>query len=806
MASKTGTLSKEDTKQEHPLQAIVLCAGWGEEERWGPLVRRRRTDQEEYDDLQVGGEQRPWVSQAPRRSQVLRDDGRTEPGLGIVSQCLLPLLGSPLLAWTLECLTANGVEQIFVFVQDGVEQVKAWLACVSSASCSQLDGLLCSSLTPAKASVLPLCSQSTFQKSQASFTIVVRPTKAATPGDVLREVDSLQILAPADFLIVQAGYVGNLNLKAKVTQFAARRKADPNMCMSCVVAPVETRSVDHATTMSSTTPTFAILAISGTHQLMQYEQSPLFPALRKAKLPREALDGGKELQVRADLESVGVAICSVEVPPLFTENFDYQTFYPDFVNGILTSDLLGKTIGATVVGEDPILPFDAQATSETSTAAASTSGRTPAPWAAVVGNTKSYDAISRAILSRRAYPLAPDESLPEARPRFEQRRARVYYGSDVDLSRTCRITSTSLIGSHVAIGNASLVQSSVLDEHVHLGSNASVVNSYVFEGANIGDRCVVQNSIIGEDALIGERSVIEGGCMIAAGVTIGEGSMLRACRVSLEEPEEEINVGENHLAPGSTGYLWPTEDAQLAANNLTDDEGEATDSRNLSLTRLGRSLSHLSLHSTLSSLSSLSRTSSATSLSELDEPTVEIQGLSSLAGATTTTDFLSECHSSLERSFAENHTVENAAIELKTLRMASNVPLTKVRQVVIPFVLKNCLVEADKTLIVLERWGGLIANLTAEQEEGMKDSLLIAQRWVAEQVEDEKEGMRMWLRVLKAFYEADVVDDESVFAWYKSSEARTVGGEVGRKLWAGAKPFLEAIAQDSDEDSDEDDE
>ncbi|SCV74138.1 BQ2448_6570 [Microbotryum intermedium] len=763
MASKGGALSKEDTKQEHPLQAIVLCDGWGEEERWGPLVRRKRTDEEEYDDAPVGGEQRPW--------------------------CLLPLLGSPLLAWTLECLTANGVEQIFIFVRDGVDQVKTWLA------------------------------RSTLQQSQGAFTIVVRPTKAATPGDVLREVDSLQILAPADFLVVQAGYVGNLNLKGKVTEFAARRKADPNMCMSCVVAPVETR----------TTPTFAILALSGSYQLMHYEQSPLFPALRKAKLPREALDDGKELQVRADLESVGVAICSVEVsrsthhfsdifadtwgavqqvPPLFTENFDYQTFYPDFVNGILTSDLLGKTIGATVVGEDSIPLVDAQPASEAFSAAATTSGRTPAPWAAVVGNTKSYDAISRAILSRRAYPLAPDESLPEARPRFEQRRARVYYGSELDLSRTCRITSTSLIGSYVAIGNASLVQRSVLDDHVHLGSNASVIDSYVLEGANIGDRCVIQNSIIGEDAVISEGCVVEGGCMIAAGVTIGEGSMLRACRVSLEEPEYDVNYGENHLAPGSTGYLWPTEDAQLAADNLTDDEGEAIDSRNLSVTRLGRSLSHLSFHSSTSSLSSLSRASSATSLSELNEPSVEIQGLSSLVGASTTTDFLSECHSSLERSFAENHTVENAAIELKTLRMASNVPLMRVREVVIPFVLKRCLVDPNKTLAVLERWGGLIANLTAEQEEGMKDSLLIAQEWVAEKVEDEKEGMRMWLRVLKAFYETDVVDDESVFAWYKSTEARSVGGEVGRKLWAGAKPFLEAIAQeeDSDEEDKEDDE
>ncbi|CAG8594798.1 10409_t:CDS:2 [Gigaspora rosea] len=38
-----------------------------------------------------------------------------------------------------------------------------------------------------------------------------------------------------------------------------------------------------------------------------------------------------------------IDICSVEVPTLFTENFDDQDIGNDFVHGILTSDLLGKT-------------------------------------------------------------------------------------------------------------------------------------------------------------------------------------------------------------------------------------------------------------------------------------------------------------------------------------------------------------------------------------------------------------------------------------------------------------------------------
>lgn len=53
----------------------------------------------------------------------------------------------------------------------------------------------------------------------------------------MREVDSLGILAPADFLVVQAGYVGNIDLAEKVKEFTERRKVDPTLAMSCVVAP-----------------------------------------------------------------------------------------------------------------------------------------------------------------------------------------------------------------------------------------------------------------------------------------------------------------------------------------------------------------------------------------------------------------------------------------------------------------------------------------------------------------------------------------------------------------------------------------
>lgn len=47
---------------------------------------------------------------------------------------------------------------------------------------------------------------------------------------------------------------------------------------------------------------------------------------------------------------LGVDICELDVPALCTENFDYHDLRRHFVNGVLTSDLLGKKIAVHLVG------------------------------------------------------------------------------------------------------------------------------------------------------------------------------------------------------------------------------------------------------------------------------------------------------------------------------------------------------------------------------------------------------------------------------------------------------------------------
>ena len=138
--------------------------------------------------------------------------------------------------------------------------------------------------------------------------------------------------------------------------------------------------------------------------------------------------------------------------------------------------------------------------------------------------------------------------MPENGHRYDQRRGRVYLGENLDLSRSCSISSTSLLGSDVKIGSESSVVRSTLGTAVTVGSSSRVQGSYVFAEANVADNCVVRDSIIGERVKIGRNSTIEGGCLIAPDTVIGEGSRLVGVKLSTEAPVEgaELTEGPSH--------------------------------------------------------------------------------------------------------------------------------------------------------------------------------------------------------------------------------------------------------------------
>lgn len=117
----------------------------------------------------------------------------------------------------------------------------------------------------------------------------------------------------------------------------------------------------------------------------------------------------------------------------------------------------------------------------------------------------------------------------------------------------------------------------------------------------------------------------------------------------------------------------------------------------------------------IAGLASLSASSSTTSFPLLS---ASVSTASVAAERLAEQEFQAEVRASLARAFAEEHSVDNAAVELKTLRMASNVPLRRVHEAVvgalvelIPIVAGDAPRQRAEIARVVDRWGALIVKI-----------------------------------------------------------------------------------------------
>jgi len=167
---------------------------------------------------------------------------------------------------------------------------------------------------------------------------------------------------------------------------------------------------------------------------------------------------------------------------------------------------------------------------------------------------------------------------------------------------------------------------------------------------------------------------------------------------------------------------------------------------------------------------------------------------------------------SLERAFAENHSLDNAAVELKTLRMASNVPLEQVKDAVIATLVDRIanIGEAgagQRQAVhgVLARWGQLINRLGGANP---VETIHMLQRHCVF-----SPRVSLFGQILAALYQYDVVDEEDIHAWHHSTAARGLDAKQAdeqdslKKTWlVGGQLIAQLAQQSSDEDESEEEE
>ncbi|KAH9050720.1 nucleotide-diphospho-sugar transferase [Lactarius hengduanensis] len=697
-------------------------------------------------------------------------------------KCLLPICNTPLLDWTLEGLALAGVQEIFVICRSHPEQVKAAIR----------------------------NSKWSHPSSGLKIVPVMTAKETFSPGDAMRDIYTHGIIT-SDFVLVSGDLVSNIRIDEVVRAHKDRRKVNKDAIMTMVVKESGTT---HRTRSKGDSAVFVL--DQDTSECLHYEPVTGYPPKSIARIPRDILENHPNIEIRNDLLDCSIDVCALEVPSLFQDNFDYGDIRRDFVHGVLTSDLLMKNIYCYVAKEG---------------------------YAARVQDTRSYDAISKDILSRWTFPLVPDDNLPGGYA-YDHLRGNKYIPKDnsVVLSRTCKIGNNTLIGPSSHVGDGAQVVASTLGARCSVGPDTVLRNAYVFDDVTIGPNCVLESCIVGAGVQVGERSRIARGSLVADGVKLGPGTVLMPFeRVSrrkqksvpvIGEPAEEEDDGDDadadseleeaeknqrsisqNLGPGSDAFVWP----RRAIARKGDEEGyenELENFNNWRLMRLGDDLTDLVLSDpgSLTSEDEQSSDSDDDSFSQNASLASSVTSLPAASAAATVSageqEFQTEVRLSLERAFSEGHSLDNASVELKTLRMASNVPLRRVREAVVAGIVENIpLVEEavpQRTEINkwVDRWGDLI-NLIGGVD-GV-ETVSILQYHCASSTR-----FPLFGQILAALYQNDIVEEEDIQNWHAKPEAKGEGVRSGnlleniQKTWiVGARMIHQLNEQESDDESED---
>ncbi|KAI7864603.1 nucleotide-diphospho-sugar transferase [Spinellus fusiger] len=682
----------------------------------------------------------------PFQAVILTDsfDERFLPISHDVPRCLMPLCNIPLIEYTLEVLATAVVEEVFIVCTSHIDTIKAYF------------------------------EHSAWTSPQSSLVVqIVQTPDCMSVGDALRELDARQLIH-SDFILTTGDLVSNMKLDKAMEAHRARKKTDKNAIMTMVLKEA---TCAHPSRPKDTTSVFVL--DPKTDRCLFYESVTAIPRKSCMEISPEIFEKRTHVEFRNDLVDPRLDICSVEVPALLSENFDWQRLRRDFVHGILTSDILGKTIYTHIVSE---------------------------PYVARVENEQLFATVSKHLLNRWAFPMVPETNLKQGDD-YEFARGNIYMSGNVSLSRSCIIDEQVQIGSGTVIGKDTRVSGSIIGRNCHIGDNVVLQGAYVWDGCVIENNCKVTDSILAYNVTLLEGTIIEKGSLVSVGVSMGPKEHLpKYSKLSLvpqpkdtvfEDSDEEEETPEVQQV-GLRGHHPPV---YAWVDRVGDDD--EVDIRNVKLGSLAFDLADLVLkdHEMSDSASEVG------DVSDSDSDSGSISGAWNLGSSAPTAkqsaDFKNEIAQTIVRSLVENHGVDTAALEITGLRMSSNGTYTQVREVLVPALMDhldmNNPVSSMKS--VFAKWGALITKVT----HGLEDQAHIIQMLQVHCASQEAHS-KLFLGALQLLYNADVIEEEAVMMWY-TSEASKSGTAAEKKLREKSTVFVEWLneaEEESEEDSEED--
>lgn len=363
--------------------------------------------------------------------------------------CFMPLVNKPLLYYALNMLDSSDITEVVIFC--------------SSSSADRTKSFVRN--TPG------------FHRLNVVYT---SSDSCRSFGDVLRHLDACALIRN-DFVLLWGNVVGNLSLLPLVKSFKDLRQKDKGAVMTLVY---QQGNADTGQTL---------VLSSGTKRVLFHNKKK-----GKINLPLD-LVLNESVEIRRDLNETNIAVCSTAVPPLFADNFDFQT-KDDFIKGLLINEeILNSTLYVHVVQDCYVNEvFD---------------------W-------PSYQKATHDILHRWTYP-----QVPEIVDKYRLTYGNIYFGDNLKLALTCDVGNDTVIGSDSKLGNGTCILKSIIGKNCTIGNGATIENSYLFDGVVVKDNCVIKFSVIGENCIIKKKSKILDSCILGNGVLIETDTVLHKHRI-----------------------------------------------------------------------------------------------------------------------------------------------------------------------------------------------------------------------------------------------------------------------------------
>ena len=372
---------------------------------------------------------------------------------------------------------------------------------------------------------------------------IIRSSNSRSTGDAMRDLDSRHIIT-GDFLVVSGDVVSNIPLEGALARHRARRTADKNAIMTMILREA---GRGHRTKAQRASPIFVLDPSKS--RCLHYEEMDWQKGGRSVNIDPDFLSSHSEVDVRNDLIDCRIDICTPDVLALWTDSFDYESPRKHFLYGVLKDyELNGKTIHAEIVD---------------------------GYYAARIGDLAAYDAVSKDLVSRWAYPICPDSNLLQGQS-YRLQRGNIYLEEDVQLARSCVIKKETVIGAGTSIGNNTVIQGSVIGRRCTIGEQVRIEGAHIWDDVTVLDGSQVTNAVVADAVSIGEECTVEPGALISFGARIGRGIKIRGgSRITTLTPEEHGSTarsGADDSTMGEGGYGFEFADSGDDDDDDDDDE------------------------------------------------------------------------------------------------------------------------------------------------------------------------------------------------------------------------------------------